>query len=94
MQNKDGGEEIIWLGKANVDTQRRELVDTVGLPRISWLLGVIFAIIGVFYEVADITFIIQSMSWYLLSIAAFGSGIINMVAWLGGIYLHGKVTKK
>jgi len=62
--------------------------------RISWFFGVIFVIIGVIAEIADTTFIIQSMSWYLLSIAAFGSGIINVVAWVGGIYLHAKETKK
>jgi len=39
-------------------------------------------------EIVDTTFIIESMSWYLLSIAAFGSGIINVVAFLIGVYLH------
>jgi hypothetical protein len=62
--------------------------------RISWFLGVIFAIIGFITEVIDTTFIVQPMSWYLLSIATFASGIINVSAWLGGIYLYAKETKK
>jgi hypothetical protein len=62
--------------------------------RISWFIGVIFAIIGFITEIIDTTFIVQSMSWYLLSITAFGSGIINVVAWVGGIYLHSKESKK
>ena len=62
--------------------------------RISWILGVIFAIVGVITEVIDTTFIIQSMSWYLLSIAAFGSSIGNINSWLGGIYLHSKKSEK
>jgi hypothetical protein len=62
--------------------------------RISWIFGVIFVIVGVITEIIDTMFIVQSMSWYLLSIAAFGSGIINMTAWLGGIYLHGKKSEK
>lgn len=61
--------------------------------RISWIIGVIFAVIGVIAEVVDTTFIVQSMSWYLLSIAAFASAISYIVAWLGGIYLHAKKTK-
>ena len=62
--------------------------------RISWILGVIFAIAGIITEIMDTTFIIQSMSWYLLSIAAFGSSIANINSWLGGIYLHSKKSKK
>ena len=80
------------------ESERRHATERVGghgwTARISWILGVVFALIGVIAEAVDTTFIIQSMSWYLLSIAAFGSGIINVVAWVGGIYLHAKETKK
>ena len=80
------------------ESERRHATRGIGVhgwtARISWFLGVIFAIIGVVVEVVDTTFILQSMSWYLLSIAAFGSGIINIGAWLGGIYLHAKKTKE
>ena len=80
------------------ESERRHATEGVGghgwTARISWILGVIFILMGIITEVIDTTFIIQSMSWYLLSIAAFGSGIINMVAWLDGIYLHGKKSEK
>ena len=74
------------------ESERKRMTGTISVhgwtARISWLLGVIFAIIGVIAEIVDTTFIIESMSWYLLSIAAFGSGIINVVASLIGVYLH------
>ena len=62
--------------------------------RISWLLGVIFAIIGVIGELMDTTLVLKSMSWYLLSIAAFASGIVNIVPWAIGLYLHARESKK
>ena len=62
--------------------------------RISWLLGVIFAIVGVIGEAANINVGLQPMSWYLLSIAAFASSIGNIVAWVGGLYLHAKEAEK
>jgi hypothetical protein len=61
--------------------------------RISWLLGVIFAIIGVIGEAASIDVGLESGSWYLLSIAAFASSIGNIVAWVGGLYLYAKEEK-
>ena len=74
------------------ESERKRMTGAISVhgwtARISWLLGVIFAIIGVIAEIVDTTFIIESMSWYLLSIAAFGSGIINVVASLIGVYLH------
>ena len=62
--------------------------------RIAWFLGVIFAIIGIITESINTTFILQPMSWYLLSIAVFASGIICIVAWIGGLYLHAKEAEK
>ncbi len=62
--------------------------------RVSWLLGIIFAIIGVIGEATSITLGLQPISWYLLSIAAFGSSIGNIVAWVGGLYLHAIESKK
>jgi len=62
--------------------------------RISWFLGVIFAIVGVIGELMDTTLALTSMSWYLLSIAAFASGIVNVVPWAIGLYLHAKEAKK
>ena len=73
--------------------KKHAMVGLVGhgwTARISWLLGVIFALIGIGTEVINIIFIVQPMSWYLLSVAAFGSGVINVVAWIGGLYLHAK----
>ena len=61
--------------------------------RISWILGVIFAIVGVITEIIDTTFIIQSMSWYLLSIAAFVAGIPMLVTWAIAMHLIGIESK-
>ena len=76
------------------ESERKRMTESIGVhgwtTRISWLLGVLFAIIGVIAEIVDTTFIIESMSWYLLSIATFAGGIINAVAFLIGVYLHDK----
>jgi hypothetical protein len=64
------------------------------MARISWFIGVIFALIGIITELLDTTIVLHRSSWYLLSIAAFASGILAMVSWLGGIYLHAKKTEK
>jgi hypothetical protein len=61
--------------------------------RISWILGVIFAVVGVVGEAANTTLGLAPTSWYLLSIAAFVSGVGNIVAWAAGLILWAKESK-
>ena len=80
------------------EKERKHALEGIGwhgwMARFSWILGVIFAIMGIIGDRVDGTIFLRWMSWFLLSIAAFASGIICMVAWLGGIYLHAKETEK
>jgi hypothetical protein len=45
------------------------------MAHICWLLGVLFAIIGVISDAIDETLGLETTSWLLLSIVAFISGI-------------------
>ena len=53
--------------------------------RICWLLGLIFAALGVIAAAADITLGLGATNWLLLSIAAFASATANMVALAAGL---------
>ncbi len=53
--------------------------------RICWLLGVIFAVVGVIAGAADIALGLGATNWLLLSIAAFASATANMVALAAGL---------
>ena len=64
------------------------------LGRFCWLLGLIFAIVGVIVEATSITIGLQQMSWYLLSIAAFAAGIFLNIMWAIGLYLLAKESMK
>jgi hypothetical protein len=55
--------------------------------RISWILGIIFAIVGVISELMNTTFGLAPTSWYLLSIAAFASSAGMIVSWTAGLIL-------
>jgi len=64
--------------------------------RICWILGIIFAIIGVVCEVTNTTLGLAPISWYLLSIVAITSGVGMIVAWAAGLIiwaLEGKSRK-
>jgi hypothetical protein len=58
------------------------------LAHICWLLGVAFAVLGVIGEAIDTTLGLESMSWYLLSIAAFGASIFPSIGWAVSWYLR------
>jgi len=65
-----------------------------GTGRVGWLLGVIFAILGVVGEVMNTTLGLAPISWYLLSIAASVSGMSNIVTWAAGLILWAKEGEK
>lgn len=56
--------------------------------RISWLLGVIFAVLGVVAAVVNITLGLGAANWLLLGIAAFVASIPCCLAWTVGMYLR------
>lgn len=57
------------------------------LAHIGWLLGIIFAVVGVIGDIADETLGLETTSWLLLSITAFVSSIFPAIGWAVAWYL-------
>ena len=56
--------------------------------RICWLLGVIFAVLGVIAGAARIVLGLGATNWLLLAIAAFAAGIPNCIAFAAGLNIY------
>jgi len=56
--------------------------------RICWLLGVIFAVLGVIAGAAGIALGLGATNWLLLAIAAFVAGIPNCIAFAAGLNIY------
>ena len=52
---------------------------------ICWILGLIFAILGVIAETMNATLGLTPMSWYLLAIALFAASIAEYIGWAVGV---------
>lgn len=65
-----------------------------GVARVSWFLGVIFTVLGVVSEVTGVTLGLNRTSWLLLAIVACLLGIVPIVAWAMGLYVHSLESKK
>jgi hypothetical protein len=59
-----------------------------------WILGIIFAIVGIIGELLNATLGLVPMSWYLLSIAFFVASIPEYLGWVVAVYLHNKEEEK
>jgi hypothetical protein len=55
------------------------------LGGICWMLGLIFAILGVIAEAMNDTLGLTPLSWYLLAIALFAAGISWYIGWAVGL---------
>ncbi|WP_455277007.1 hypothetical protein [[Eubacterium] cellulosolvens] len=58
----------------------------------SWL-GIVFAVLGVISDAANITLVLESITWLLLSIATFLAGIPMLVTWAVAQHLLGLKVK-
>jgi len=56
--------------------------------RICWLIGVVFAVVGVIAGATDISLGLGATNWLLLSIAAFASAIVNCIAFAAGLNIY------
>ena len=61
---------------------------------IWWLLGIVFAVLGIIADAADITLGLTSMGWFLLAIVAFLAGMSYFIYWAVAIYLRTTEAKK
>ena len=60
---------------------------------ICWLLGAVFAVVGVIGEAINVTLGLGPISWLLLSIAAFVASIPQLLGWHLAVYLDAIETK-
>lgn len=59
-----------------------------GVARFCFSLGIIFAVLGIIAAVANTTLGLGAMNWLLLAVVVCGLGIIMMIFWAIGMYLH------
>ena len=59
-----------------------------------WILGVVFAILGVIGDAMNATLGLELMSWFLLAIAAFVASISWYIGWAVAVYLDAMEAKK
>ena len=52
---------------------------------VCWMLGLIFAILGVIAEATEATLGLTPLSWYMLAIALFVAGISWHISWAVGL---------
>ena len=58
------------------------------LCRVCWTLALIFAILGIVAAAAKIDLGLGATNWLLLALVICGLGIMLMVFWAAGMYLH------
>ena len=59
-----------------------------------WILGVVFAILGIVADAMNSTLGLESISWLLLAIAAFVVSAIWYLSWAVAVYLRATEAKK
>ena len=64
------------------------------IGHVLWFLGIIFAVLGIIGDAANINLGLTSMSWFLLAIVAFVAGIIPFIELAIAWYLKSTETKK
>ena len=61
---------------------------------VCWILGLLFAVLGVIGEAMNITLGLQPTSWFLLAVAAFVASIPEYIGWAVAVYLDALKAKK
>jgi len=64
------------------------------IGHVCWLLGVVFAVLGIIGDAADVTLGLEPTSWFLLAIVAFVAGIVPFIELGIAWYLKTTETKK
>ena len=62
--------------------------------RIFFILGLVFAVLGVIADAMNTTLGLEPISWFLLAIAAFVVGIVPCLGWAVAVYLKAVEAKK
>ena len=64
------------------------------ISRIFFILGIIFAILGVISDAINVTIGLQPISWFLLAIGVFVASIPPCLGWAVAVYLKAIEAKK
>ena len=59
-----------------------------------WMLGAIFAVLGIVADAVNGTLGLEPISWFLLAIAAFTGGISWYIGWAVAVYIDALKAKK
>ena len=62
--------------------------------RIFFILGLIFAILGIISDAMDATLGIEPISWFMLAMGTFVAGILPCLGWMMAVYLKSVEAKK
>ena len=60
---------------------------------VCWTAGLVFAILGVIGDAANVTLVLESISWLLLAVAALIASILPSINWAMAWYLMSVETK-
>jgi len=61
---------------------------------VCWILGAVFAILGVIADAMNAALGLESVSWFLLAIALFVASIPEYLGWAVAVYLDALKAKK
>ena len=61
---------------------------------VCWYFAVLFAVLGIIGDAANITLGLESMSWFLLAIVGFLASITFFIGWAVSWYLETETKKK
>jgi len=77
--------------KSRLCLDPKEIIGAAGyhllLSRIFFILGIIFAALGIISDAMDNSLGLEPMSWFLLAIGVFVAGIVPCVGWAVAVYL-------
>ena len=79
-------------------TDRKTIIGLAGssimMGHIWWIIGVIFAVLGVIGDAMNATLGLTSMGWFLLAIVAFLAGMSYFIYWAVAMYLDTEAKKE
>ena len=58
-----------------------------------WILGAVFAVLGIIADIMNTALGLEATSWLMLSIALFAAGISWYIGWAVAVYVAGKEAK-
>ena len=84
--------------KSPIGLDPKSIIDAGGYhllgSRIFFVLGLVFAILGIIGDTANATLGLEPISWFLLAIGVSVVGIAPCIGWAVAVYLRSMEAKK